>query len=226
MTRAWDGSIWRKSFARGIASDFRDGAGQLHAGRSAPDNHESHCRLAARFVTDLFRVLKSQQQAPAHFNGVFETLQPGRQYFPFVMAEIGMPGSGRENEKIVIDLDIGCFNFPGIDIDRLHFGQDHFHIFTFAQDAPDGRRDVGRRKRGRRDLVEEGLKKMIIRPVDDRDTNIFAGQSLGCLKSPETAADDYEMRLVVLRLHAQQRPTPPRLRKASARRTFNSEKLS
>ena len=49
------------------------------------------------------------------------------------MAKIGMTCPGRDNEKIVVKFAIGHPDFFCSDVHRLHFGQNHFHVFAFAQ---------------------------------------------------------------------------------------------
>ncbi len=45
--------------------------------------------------------LERDQNAPPQGGGVLERLQAGRERLPFVMAEIGVPRAGGENQRVV-----------------------------------------------------------------------------------------------------------------------------
>ena len=132
------------------------------------------------------------QDAAADVERILQGLQTRRVWRPFVVAEIGVVRPGgedqivvREPSRILIEDDLLCR-----DIDRFDPGQDHLHVRLAAQHRPDRLRDVRRRKRGRRHLVEQGLKQVVIAPVDERDVHGRVGERLRRLQSAEPAADD------------------------------------
>src|SRR6266487_5659160 len=112
------------------------------------------------------------------------------------MSEIGMARAGRDNQIIVIEVPINHPHFLRVHVDRLHFGEDHSHVFAFAQNCAYGSGDVGRGKRRGCDLIKQRLKQMVICPVDHRDAGRFTGEFLGRLESAESSADNHDMRFL------------------------------
>ena len=110
------------------------------------------------------------------------------------MAEIRVSRAGCEDQIIISHLHISKVYFPGRNIDRLYLRENDLDISAFAQYSAHGRRDVGRRQRGRRHLVEQRLEKMIIGAVDYRDVHIFARQFLCRFESAESCANDHNLR--------------------------------
>ena len=95
--------MWRKSRDDRLARQLDDGAGELDAGRPAADDDEGE-QLAAqlRVLADL-GLLEGRQDAGADLGGVADRLQAGRRLLPFVMAEIGVPGAGGDDQIVVGD---------------------------------------------------------------------------------------------------------------------------
>ena len=60
------------------------------------------------------------------------------------MSKVGMPGTGGEDQIVVVDFQIDRFHFFGIDIHGLHFGKDYLYVLAFAQHATHWRSNVGR----------------------------------------------------------------------------------
>ncbi len=138
------------------------------------------CRLISRRVVDL--------------------LQARRDLFPFVMAEIGVPGAGRDDQVVVVDLAAIGHHRLLLGVDAGHLGELNAAIPVAAQNAADRRGDVGGRKAGRRHLVEERLEEMIVVAVDDRDAERRAGKRLGGGDAAESRADDDDARKPGLRV--------------------------
>ena len=70
----------------------------------------------------------------------------------------------------------------------------HLDVFVFAENAANGRRDIGRRKSGGRDLVEQRLEKMIVRAVDHRHPDRLVAEMLRRFQAAEAGADDDDVR--------------------------------
>ena len=81
--------------------DVANGAGQLDAGGAAADDDEVERRMPAVFLHLALGQFKGKQNAAANFEGVLDGLEAGRERFPIVMAEIGVGGSGGEDEVVV-----------------------------------------------------------------------------------------------------------------------------
>ena len=78
-----------------------DGARHLHAGRAAADHHEGEEALPLFGRRRRFGVLEGRQDAAADAGGVVDVLQAGRHALPVVVAEIGVPCAGRDDEIVV-----------------------------------------------------------------------------------------------------------------------------
>ncbi len=76
------------------------------------------------------------------------------------------------------------------DIDGVDLGEDDVHVRLATQHRADRLRDVRRRKRGRRHLVEQGLEQVVIAPVDEGDLHGRVGERLRRLQPAEPTADD------------------------------------
>ena len=68
--------------------------GEFDAGRTTADDHEGGEARAFGGIVLQFGVLEREQDAFALFGGVFERFQARRKAFPFVAAEIRVPGAG------------------------------------------------------------------------------------------------------------------------------------
>ena len=112
----------------GVARDLGDRSRHFHTGRSATDDDEGHRGGLRCFVGDFLRVFEGQQQTPPDFHGVLETLQARREFLPFVMSEIGMPCSRREDEIIVADFPVADVHGLRGDVDRFHFRENYFRV--------------------------------------------------------------------------------------------------
>ena len=80
------------------------------------------------------------------------------------------------------------------------------HIALFPKQMANRRGDVARRQRGSRDLVEQRLKEVVIRPVNQSDANRCVPQGAGRGEPAETTAHDHHMwqwmlRHGVVRIH-------------------------
>jgi hypothetical protein len=63
-----------------------------------------------------------------------------------------------------------------------------------AQNAADGLGDVGRRKHGKRDLIKQWLKDVMVAAVDEGDVDREVSEPFGCVEPGESATDDDDAR--------------------------------
>ena len=118
------------------------------------------------------------------------------------MAKVLMGGTGGDDEGVVID-DAVAENhlaLSGVNVDG--FAEQNLGIFLFAQHLAQRASDVGRRKRTRRHLIEQRLKKVIVATVDqgDLDRRVFEFQRGS--EAAETATQNYHF----MRIHASEIP--------------------
>ncbi len=77
-------------------------------------------------------------------------------------------------------------------VDADHVVHQNFGVGLLAQDGADGLGDIGRGQDGERHLIEQGLERVMIAPIDDGHIHRELGESDGCVKATKAAAyDDY-----------------------------------
>ena len=179
-----------KVLHKGHARDLGDRPGHFDPGGTAPDDHESQSRAPHGIILGLFGDLESEQHPAADFQRIVETLQPGGQLLPFVVAKVGVPRPGGDDEKVVGDFAVAGHDLFPVHVDALRFGENDLGIFLRADDVAQRLGDVRRRKRGRGHLVKQRLEEMMILPVEQRDADIGLAQRLGRLQPAKAAADD------------------------------------
>ena len=89
--------------AQRVARDLGQRARQLDAGRPAAHHDEGQQLVAPRRIRLAFRPLERQQHAAADRDGVLQRLQAWRMLLPLGVAEIGVPGAGRQDQVVVVD---------------------------------------------------------------------------------------------------------------------------
>ena len=150
------------------AGDVADGAGQLDAGGATADDDEIERRVGAGLQHFALGQLEGEQNAAADLDGILDGFQSGREGFPSVVAEVGVGGAGGQHEVVVGDFGSAAkTDAAALEIEGDGFVHEDFGIGVVAQDAADGRGDLGRRKNGQRHLIEERLKGKVIAAVDD-----------------------------------------------------------
>jgi hypothetical protein len=74
------------------------------------------------------------------------------------------------------------------------FAEQYGRVCLVRQDMPDGRRDCGRRKTRRCNLVEQRAEKMVIGAVEDRQVDGGVAQPLRRPQAAKAATEDYNAR--------------------------------
>ena len=151
----------------GLPRDLGQGAGQLHAGRTADDDHERHPGPAPRLVRLALGDLEGHQDLLADRQGVLQALQARRSSaqsswpkYAWVAPVATMRWSYRPRRRPARPAS------PHVDRGGLR-QQDL--TFLVTEDPADRGGDVGRAQRGGGHLVEERLEEMMIGAVEDRD---------------------------------------------------------
>src|SRR5215469_9500410 len=173
-----------------MARDFCDCTGHFHTGWSTADKHKGHCCVACCFVRDLFCKFERHEDAAPQLDCILETLQAGRQFLPFVMTEVGVAGTGSENQEIVTDLRIGRFDFSFLYIHRHYFGKEDLDVLAFAQYRAHRCSNIGGRERGWCNLIKERVEEMVISAVYHGDVHVFTCKLLRCLESAKSRPDN------------------------------------
>src|SRR5215469_6937397 len=80
-------------------------------------------------------------------------------------------------------------------VHSCYFPQDHRGVLLVPKDAADWSRNLTRRQRGRRHLVQQRLKQVVVGTVYQDDFRRCASKCLGGGQSPKTPTDDDDSRL-------------------------------
>ncbi|MEY9629507.1 hypothetical protein ABIA27_004542 [Sinorhizobium fredii] len=152
----------------------------------------SASRLAGS--SSLSGLLECEQHAPANGRRILERLQTRRHVSPFVMAEISMRRTGRKHQRVVGNCPAARQRHgPCRPIDALHLAEQRRHLRSVAVKMADRPGDLGGRKNGGRDLVEQRLKEVVIAPIDERDADRRALEVMDKLQPAEAAAHDHHV---------------------------------
>ena len=95
-----------------------------------------------------------------------------------------------DDQVVVFHRPVRGDHAPARDINALRLGQYHLGVFLVAQDVAQRFRDVRRRERRGRDLIEQRLEEVMILAIEERDAHADLAERLRGLQSAEAAADD------------------------------------
>src|SRR6516162_6999220 len=76
-------------------------------------------------------------------------------------------------------------------VDPRHFRKHGPDISLFTEDAANGRGNISRRKRGRCDLIKQGLKQMVVVAIDQRDVERSVRKTFSSRQPAKAAANNY-----------------------------------
>src|SRR5262249_13697871 len=133
---------------------------------------------------------------PPDLQRVLEALEPGREDFPVLVAEVRVAGACRQDERVVSDLAPVERETPRGEIHLLDFGQEDRDVPRAAQDRPQRGRDVRGIQRGGRPLVEERLEQMVVAAVEQRDPHGLPRERARRVEAAEAAAHHHYMGLL------------------------------
>lgn len=90
----------------------------------------------------------------------------------FVMAEIGMPRAGGDDEAVIGDAPAPRDHQTRVLVDVIDLVHQHGRILLAPQYVSDRHGDLGGRQASSGDLVEQRLKKVVIAAVDDGHVDV------------------------------------------------------
>ena len=184
--RADSGLDAAEVLAERLPRDLRERAGQLHAGRPAADDDERQQPALRRRIRFALGRFERQQHPPPHLQRIVERLEPRRARRPTPDARSrrarrrprgpdSRTGSGRRRsiEHALARGSIGA-----------HLREQHLDVFLVAEDPADRRRDVARRQRCRRHLVQQRLEQVIVVAIEQRDAHVARRRARARRSSP------------------------------------------
>ena len=180
-----------------VAGELGDLARHLDAGRPGADDREGQpLRALHRVGLELGR-LERREDLPAHLDRVLQRLDLLRVLLPLVVAEVGVLRARRDEQRVVGDLDgrhvrqrrLHLDHAVG-EVDLADLPQQHPHVRRALEDRAQRRRDLARRQRAGRHLVDERLEEVEVPPVDQRHLEVVVlAQLVDRLQPAEAAAD-------------------------------------
>jgi hypothetical protein len=106
---------------------------------------------------------------------------------------VGRPG--RQNEKVVGDFPIRQDQCSTTDIYANDVREQHFDVLLPAENPPDRRSDLSRRKRRAGHLIQERLKDVMVPTIEQRNLYRYVSERPSGIQAAESASDDHNMHL-------------------------------
>ena len=190
ITRALAGSIRAKLRFGMLIGEDGERSGDLHPGGSAADDGERQPLVPRLPVARSLRLLERAVDAVAQVEGVAERLQAARDVLPFVVAEVGRAGAAGDDQAVVVEtLAAVEDHLPPLGVHVGGLGHHDRRVGAAPERRPQRRGALARRDGARRELVEQGLEEVVVRPIDQRHLDVGAPQLLGGGQATEPAAD-------------------------------------
>ena len=161
----------RKSFTN-VARDFGNRAGHFHPGRAPPTITKVSSRRRSQDRSRPQPAPDAISTTADHAQRVLDTLEPRRRPIRHARNRNASPRSrGPDNQRSARRRS-SARAWRGIGVD---LGHQHRGVALPAQDVPDRPRDLGRRERRGRDLIQQGLETMVVMPIEhDIDRRVAA----------------------------------------------------
>jgi hypothetical protein len=108
-----------------------------------------------------------------------------------------MRRSGRDHQHVIGQLvwPVGhCPHDTSLDVEVLDLRQQDLDVLAAPEKAAQRRRNLPGGQDARRDLVQQRLEEMVVRPIHQRDLDVLAAQRLRDAHAAETATDDHHAR--------------------------------
>ncbi len=177
----------------------RQRACHLDPGRSRPDQHERQkILLTARIALDLGE-LEQLQDSVAHRQHVGDRLRIRRDLRPLIVPKVTPGGAGRQDQEVVTngpDAEPGLVHGDGalLWIHAEDFGHLDHRVLLAAQQMADGGGDLDSGEDAGGDLIQQWLKQMMVRPIEEGDPHGRSFERACGSEAAESAADDDDVR--------------------------------
>ena len=193
--------------------------GELDTGRARPNDHEGEPAASRGGIRFTLGHLECAENPAAELECVIKRLHPRRVDRKFGTPEVGLPCASCDDQNVVLDFpaqtDRVDGHAAGVEIDIDHCAENDPRVPLAAQRITNRHGDIPLGEYSRRDLMQQRLNQVVIRPVDDGDINGSPPQGLRRSQSSESAADDHDMmpasreqyRRLAAALHQAQRTT-------------------
>ena len=171
----------------------RDLSCQLDAGRSGADYRKRQPRRLLGGVIVLLGDLERAKDPRAHAPRIVERLHPRGDLRPLVVAEVGVRGARRDDQRVVREFLDVVGDHPHralLEVDVVDDAEQHPHVLLPAEHRAQGGRDLPGRQHPGRDLIQQRLEQVLVVLVDQRDLDGLVLERLDGAHAAEAAADD------------------------------------
>ena len=177
--------------SHGEAYEVGEGAGEFDAGGASADEEDGHETPTFDGVGAEFGGFEGGEDAGSDAVSVSEGFESDGVFGPVVVAKEGGACSAGEDEVVEgVAMFFRGGDF-GVGIDLGDGVEEDFDVVCFAEDAAEGSGDVGGGEGCGGDLIEEGLKEVVVFFVDEGDFEArVVGEFLGAGETGESATDD------------------------------------
>ena len=151
----------------------------------------SHSRCTAGVAFPLGR-FEGEQHAPTDLERVGDGLEPGRVGGPLLVAEVGMPDTGGDDEDVVRHQLPSSSDATADGVEVHGLAEQDLDVGLAAQERPQRLGDLRGRQRSGGDLVEQGREQVVVAAIDERDAHGRVAQAAHGIEAREAAADDDE----------------------------------
>ena len=145
----------------------------------------------------MFSHLEHTENPAAELEGVIDRLHAWRVMCELRVPEVRLARAGGDDQAVVRDLTPATNRVDSdtapVEIDIHDLSQHNGCVPLVAEHVADRRRDVPLGENPGRDLIEQRLKQVVVRPVDDGDIDRAAPQRFRRKESAESAADDHDV---------------------------------
>jgi hypothetical protein len=141
-------------------------------------------------------------EASAQLESVVDRLHAGCVPRELVVAEVGLTGSGRDDQRVVgrdsLAAHGGVRHGARLEVDVADLAEQHRRVLLAAQDLTRGGRDLALGEDAGRHLVEQGLEEVVGRAGDDGHVDVGVLQPLRAEETAESGTDDHHPVSVLL----------------------------
>lgn len=184
----------------GVVGELGDLAGHLDTGGPGADDHEGEQLVTPDRVAGPLGLLEGAEDAAAQLERVVDGLHPWGPLGKVVVAEVGLAGTGRHDQRVV-GRPVGVPEQDRVDglvlqVDVGDLTKQHLAVLLVAQHHSGGRGDLAFRDDAGRHLVQERLEQVVGGLGDHLDVDVGSLELLGGVEPAEAGSDDDDLVLI------------------------------
>ena len=177
---------------------FADLPGQFHTGGPAARDGEGQPLVSFRPRRQRLGDLESGEHPPSDAQRIVEGLHARRPRRELLVTEVGLAHARRDHQIVVVHVEERFVGTTGGDAARVgietnRLAEKRRHIVVLGQLLAQRPTDLPDAERARRTLVQQRLKHMACRPVEQSDVHPDLAEPTGAEQAAESTADDEDL---------------------------------